>query len=280
MPMCTSGIPLGPTGTPTSRVGLDVGMGDDVSGMARRFDVAAHRTESAGWNVEKLVNVAAATGEHSIEETIELDQRGEADGQPAAIVGGITPTDSLTETEAQLDRQMTATRFRGVRPMGVFDGPLPPASTLAALQERGLLFELMAHADQLEGAARDLEAFDGLSVVVEHTGWPRTDTAEEQATWRAGMAALAGLGQRVTCKLSGLSMPLGSMSAAAFEPWVAGAIEAFGVERCMVASNFPVDGMHGTLDQLWGTYAELTEGFDDADRDHLFAGTAECVYRI
>ncbi len=260
--------------------GLDVGLGDDVSGMARRFDVAAHRTESAGWNVEKLVNVAAATGTHSIDETIELDLRGEVDGHPDAIVGGVTPTDTITEAEAQLDRQMTAARFRGVRPMGVFDGPLPSAPVLAAIQERGLLFELMAHPHQLEAAARDLEAFDDLMVVVEHTGWPRSDADEERTMWQAGIHALAGLGDRVTCKLSGLAMPLGSMSVAAFEPWVAGAIEAFGVERCMVASNFPVDGMHGTLDQLWSTYAELTEDFDDADRDQLFAGTAERIYRI
>ncbi len=259
--------------------GQDVGLGD-VTGMARRFDVASYRAESAGWNVEKLVNVAAATGPHSIDETIELDQRADADGHPDAIVGGVAPTETIAEAEAQLDRQMTAPRFRGVRPMGVFDGPLPPALVLAALQERNLLFELMAHPDQLEGAARDLAAFDDLVVVVEHTGWPRSDAAEEQALWRAGMDALAGLGGRVVCKLSGLAMPLGSMTAAAFEPWVAGAIEAFGVDRCMVASNFPVDGMHGTLDQLWSTYAELTEGFDDADRDLLFAGTADRIYRI
>ena len=46
----------------------------DVTGMSRRFDVATYRAESAGWNVEKLVNVAAATGRHSIDETIELDR--------------------------------------------------------------------------------------------------------------------------------------------------------------------------------------------------------------
>jgi L-fuconolactonase len=214
----------------------------DVTGMARHFDVATYRAESAGWNVEKLVNVAAATGRHSIDETLELDQRAEADGHPDAIVGGIPPTGSVAEAVELIDRQMSASRFRGVRPMGFVEAPLPPDGVLRALQERGLLFELMVHPDQLEAAARGLAAFDDLVVVVEHTGWPRSDSAEERALWTAGIDALAALGPNVVCKLSGLAMPLGSMSLDAFAPWLDPAIAAFGVDRCMFASNFRVHG--------------------------------------
>ena len=82
------------------------------------------------------------------------------------------------------------------------------------------------------------------------------------------------------CKLSGLAMPLGSMGADAFGPWIEHAIEAFGVDRCMFASNFPVDGMHGTFDELYSTFAALTAGLDDDARDKLFAANAERVYRI
>ncbi|MGI8756660.1 MAG: amidohydrolase family protein [Acidimicrobiales bacterium] len=259
--------------------GQDVGMGD-VTGMARRFDVASYLAESAGWNVVKLVNVAAATGTHSIDETLALDQRGGADGHPDAVIGGITPTDTTAEAVAQLDRQMAASRFRGVRPMGRFDGSLPSADVLGALQERGLVFELMAHPDQLHDGARGLAGFDDLVVVVEHAGWPRSDSPEEKELWAAGMNALAGLGDQVVCKLSGLAMPLGSMTVAALGPWIEDAIEIFGVQRCMFASNFPVDGMHGTLDELWATYSELTASFDERDRELLFAGTAERIYRI
>ncbi len=259
--------------------GQDVGLGD-VTGMARRFDVASYRSESTGWNVEKLVNVAAATGDHSIDETLELDRRGEVEGHPDAIVGGVTPTATSAEAEVQLDRQMTAARFRGVRPMGRFEDPLPPRGVLDAIRERHLLFELMAHPDRLLDAASGLAGLDDLTVVVEHAGWPRSDTPEEYALWREGMAALSDLGDHVVCKLSGLAMPLGSMAADAFRPWLEHAIETFGVDRCMFASNFPVDGMHGTLDQLWSCYSEITSGLDDRDREQLFAGTAERIYRI
>jgi len=259
--------------------GMELDMGD-TAGMARRFDVATYRAESAGWNVEKLVNVAAATGPHSVEETLELDRRADVDGHPDAIVGGIIPTDTTAEAVALLDRQMAAARFRGVRPMGQWDGPLPPVEVLRALQERGLLFELMTHPDQLEAAAAGLDGFDDLTVVVEHTGWPRTDTEEERSLWRTGMRALAGTGERVVCKLSGLAMPLGSMDPAVLAPWIEEAVDLFGVDRCMFASNFPVDGLHGTFDELLRAYATIVAGLDDEARDRLFAGNAARVYRL
>jgi predicted TIM-barrel fold metal-dependent hydrolase len=252
----------------------DIGM--ETTGMARRFDAATYRAESEGWSVDALVNVAAATGRHSIDETLELDQRGEV----AAIVGGLPPTDSPAEAIALLDQQLAAPRFRGVRPMGATREPLPAPEVLRALADRGLLFEVMAHPDQLQAAAAGLEGIDGLTVVVEHTGWPRSADAEERALWTAGIDALAGVGPDVVCKLSGLAMPLGSMRPDVLAPWLEHAIEVFGVDRCMFASNFPVDGMHGTLDELWSSYDQITAGLAEADRDLLFAGTAARTYRL
>jgi L-fuconolactonase len=260
--------------------GLELRDMGDTTGMNRRFDLDTYRAEAAGWNVVKFVNVAAATGTHSIEETLELDRRGDADGHPDAIIGGLTPADTVADAVALLDRQMAASRFRGARPMGVPLGTVPPDEVLRALQERGLLFEFMGHSDHLEAAAARLAAHPDLGVVVEHTGWPRSGTDEEHAVWLQGLAALAGLGPNVVCKLSGLAVPLGSIDATTFRPWIEPAIELFGVDRCFFASNFPVDGLHGTLDQLWATYATLTEGLDAESRDKLFATNAERTYRI
>jgi predicted TIM-barrel fold metal-dependent hydrolase len=251
----------------------------DVSRMYRPFDVDDLRTEAAGWNVEKFVNVAAATGRYSIDETVELDAAAPVRGGPAAIVGGIPPTDTVAEAVGLLDRQMTAARFRGVRPMGRYQGPLPDAGVLQALQERNLVFELMTHPDQLRVAAEGLAGFDDLVVVVEHTGWPRSGADEERALWRDGIDALAGLGGNVVCKLSGLAMPLETLSAEAFAPWLEYAIGAFGVDRCMFASNFPVDAMYGTYDQLYEVFSAVTVGLDGTSREKLFASNAERVYR-
>jgi L-fuconolactonase len=251
----------------------------DATRMYRRFDVDAYHAEAAKWNVVKVVNVAAATGAHSIDETIELDANAQASGCPDAIIGGLPPTDSVDEAVELLDRQMTASRFRGIRPMGPLDRPVPDAAVLRALAERNLVFELMAHPDQLRHAADQLAGFDELTVVVEHTGWPRAGSEEERALWRAGIDALSGLGTNVMCKLSGLAMPLASVRTDVLAPWLEYAIEAFGVDRCLFASNFPVDAMHGTFDDLYSTFSEVTGGLDADAREKLFAGNAERVYR-
>ena len=91
--------------------------------------------------------------------------------------------------------------------------------------------------------------------------------------------ALASLGDNVVCKLSGLAMPLRSMAPDVLAPWLEYAIEAFGVDRCMFASNFPVDGIHGSLDELFSAYSAITARLDIASRDKLFAANAERIYR-
>jgi predicted TIM-barrel fold metal-dependent hydrolase len=249
--------------------------------MFRRFDVPTYRAEAASWNVEKFVNVAAATGRHSVDETLVLDRDAPADGGPDAIVGGLPPAETVADAVGFLDRQMEAPRFRGIRPMGGgLDHPVPEAGVLRALQERNLVFELMAHPDQLGSAAAQLTGFGDLTVVVEHTGWPRTDTDEERTLWRTGLDALAALGGNVFCKLSGLTMPFGSMSVEAFAPWLEYAIEVFGADRCMFASNFPVDSAGGTFDDLYTTFNAVTADLNETSREQLFAATAERVYRL
>ncbi|HEV3367134.1 MAG TPA: amidohydrolase family protein, partial [Acidimicrobiales bacterium] len=62
-------------------------------------------------------------------------------------------------------------------------------------------------------------------------------------------------------------------------PWLEYTIEAFGVDRCMFASNFPVDAMYGTFDELYATFSTVAAGLDAESRDKLFASNAERVYR-
>jgi predicted TIM-barrel fold metal-dependent hydrolase len=251
----------------------------DTSRMYRPFDLATYRDESARWPVEKVVNVAAATGRHSLAETLDLDRRADAGQGPAAIVGGLPPTDTVADAVELLDRQMAASRFRGVRPMGAHAAAVPEPDVLRALAERDLVFELMAHTEQLEEAAGRLAGVDGLAVVVEHTGWPRSGSDDERARWKVGIDALAGLGDRVACKLSGLAMPLGTMRADVLAPWLEYALEAFGIDRCLFASNFPVDAMHGTFDECYDAFVGVTAGLDAGAVDALFAGNAERIYR-
>ena len=64
------------------------------------------------------------------------------------------------------------------------------------------------------------------------------------------------------------------------DPGLEFAIDAFGVDRCMFASNFPVDSAFGSFDDLYDTFSAVAAGVDAAARDKLFAGNAERVYRL
>ena len=57
-------------------------------------------------------------------------------------------------------------------------------------------------------------------------------------------------------------------------------IAAFGVDRCMFESNFPVDKGSCSYGVLWNAFKRLAAGSSDAERAALFAGTARRVYRL
>lgn len=253
---------------------LDIG---DISGMIRPFFPEHYRAESAKWPVEKVIHVSAA-GTVIADETREREEMGEADPLLAAIIGGIRSDQTPAETIALIDEQMEASRFRGVRTMGQDPGGVPHADVLRALADRNLVFDLMVHPDLLGPAAETLAAHDDLTVVVEHVGWPHKADDEEYALWKTGIDAHAAR-PNTYCKLSGLAMPLATMDVEAFRPWISYALEAFGADRCMFASNFPVDSTHGTFDDLYTTFDTLTAACTDAERDLLFATNAERVYR-
>ena len=73
---------------------------------------------------------------------------------------------------------MAARRLRGVRPMGVAAEPVPDDEVLRAVQERGLLFELMAHPDQLQHAAERLARFKRPARIEVVDSLPRTVTGK------------------------------------------------------------------------------------------------------
>ena len=255
----------------------ELGMGD-ISGWARYFDQATYFSESAKWNVQKFVHVAAATD--FVAETLEKDEEAQRTGHPDAIVGGVDANEPVAVAIGQLDRQMASSRFRGIRPMGsLLEGAVPNPDILGALLERGLVFDMMAHTDELQGATAKLADWGDLTVVIEHTGWPRSNSDDEFKEWKAGMSALASLGPNIHCKLSGLAMPLGTTDADVFKRWIGHALDAFGVDRCFFGSNFPPDSGHSTFDDLYTTYATLTADLDGGDREKLFAANAERVYR-
>jgi predicted TIM-barrel fold metal-dependent hydrolase len=57
-------------------------------------------------------------------------------------------------------------------------------------------------------------------------------------------------------------------------------IALFGVERCMFASNFPVDSLCASFATIYRGYDEITQDFSKAERRALFRDNALRIYRM
>jgi len=57
-------------------------------------------------------------------------------------------------------------------------------------------------------------------------------------------------------------------------------IETFGVDRCMFASNFPVDSLCASFSEIFSGFEAIVSDFTPNERAALFEGTARRLYDI
>lgn len=200
-------------------------------------------------------------------------------------------------------------RFRGVRLSCGWDegirsvadrpGVLLEDTTQAAigvLADKNLSLDVWLYHPQLDEVAQTAAAYPGITIVLNHIGTPilggpykgRED--EVMSDWRRGIERVAEH-DNVVMKLGAIPMrrapdvdrsrPPGSAEAAdAWRPWIEGCIEAFGANRCLFESNFPVQKNWTSYAVVWNAYKRIVSGASDADKRALFAGTAQRAYRL
>lgn len=206
-------------------------------------------------------------------------------------------------------------RFRGVRHTSAWH-PDPAAKGSSTMPEPGLLLEpgfregfahlaplgltfdaWMFHTQLAE--LRDLaDAFPGTTIILNHVGGPlgigpyASRHRHVFAEWSAAMRSLATF-PNLHVKLGGFGMrlfgfrvheqelpPSSEMLAAAWGPYIETCVAAFGAERCMFESNFPVDKGSCGYTELWNAFKRVTAGWAPAERANLFFGTAARVYGL
>jgi predicted TIM-barrel fold metal-dependent hydrolase len=74
--------------------------------------------------------------------------------------------------------------------------------------------------------------------------------------------------------------PSSGEMAAAWRPYVEGVVEAFGADRCMFESNFPVDKGMCAYPVLWNAFKRLAAGYSDDEKAALFYRTAQRFYTL
>ncbi len=218
---------------------------------------------------------------------------------------------------AVLDAEIAAGngRFRGIRHIGAHDpdpevlGPLGHAPAglyadprfregFAELGKRGLTFDAWVLEPQIAQVTDLARTFPEQPIVLDHVGTPlglgsyKGRQEERFAAWKAAIDELATC-PNVTVKLGGLAMPfcaLGELGpdtrtdaatlAALFRPYVEACIAAFGPERAMFESNFPVDRWGADYATLWNAFKLIARGASADEKRELFAGAAVRFYRL
>lgn len=149
----------------------------------------------------------------------------------------------------------------------------------ALLSHHGFSFDLQTPWWHLGEAADLARAFPLTPIILNHTGLPSDRSVEGLRGWRAAMALLARE-PNVSVKISGLGLAGRPWRAEDNERIVLDTIEAFGPERCMFASNFPVDSLVGSFDAIFDGFHGITRGFSTVDRRALFHDNALRIYRL
>ena len=149
----------------------------------------------------------------------------------------------------------------------------------ALLARHGLHFELQAPWWHLEEAAELIEAHPDVTLVLNHTGLPADRSEEGLAGWRAAMRRLARCPQAMV-KISGLGLRDRPYRLEDNRPVILDTIEIFGPERCMFASNFPVDGLCASFDTIYAGFKAATAAMPAAERLALFHDNAVRIYRL
>ncbi|MCG8671912.1 MAG: amidohydrolase family protein [Pseudomonadales bacterium] len=173
------------------------------------------------------------------------------------------------------------------------------------LESHNLSFDAWFFHHQLDEMVALANTFPGVNFMLCHMGTPiglggpyasyghtKQDREEILAIWQKGMAKVAQC-PNVSVKLSGFFMPVVGWGyhqrsqppstqevLDSFKPLVDFTIEQFGVDRCMFASNFPMDKVSMSLPQLYEVYGKIVEDYSRQDLQKLFHDNAASFYKI
>lgn len=291
-------------------LGADLSSGHKV--VATVFVQAHYAYRSTGPEALRCVGET-----ERIEQLASQAQQGAGSPRLCAAIVGFADLMLGTEVARVLDAHRTASpqRFRGVRhsvsrdphfPGGIVLRPAPPQllaepkfrAGLATLARQGLRFDSMLYHVQIPELAAAAQAVPELPVMLDHFGCilgvgPYVGRERETfARWQRDIQQLARL-PNVSIKLGGMGMvicgarfheratpPDSQELADAWRPYVETCIEAFGVERCLFESNFPVDKPMYSYPVLWNAFKRLTKGASAREKAMLLGGNAARFYGL
>lgn len=205
----------------------------------------------------------------------------------AGVVGWIDM--EATDTAETIARLAANPLLRGIRPM-IQDIPDPKwmlkpelDSAFKATIDAGLVFDALVKPVHLASLLTLRDRYPDLRVVVNHGAKPEIARwkpgGEEFHLWADIMHVIAGAG--VYCKLSGLvTEAAAGWSTDDLRPYADVLLDAFGAERVLFGSDWPVVDLVGGYARWWSAALALLSPLARAEQDAILGGNAARLYGI
>lgn len=254
--------------------------------IARDFDagdLALMRREA---DIGDVVLIQAAATEAETEFLLSLaDDHDEI----KAVVGWVDL--SRADAEKQIDRFARNTAFKGIRPMlqDIEDTnwliKIPQDTIWNHLSDNGLRLDALIKPRHLPMITQFCLDHPNLPIVIDHCAKPEFAKADKSPidTWLDGILKIAN-DTHAYCKLSGLLTEMAAEQLPnAYEilkPLVGQLIEAFGAERMMWGSDWPVVCLAGGYARWNDLTQALLKDLDPASQDAILFKSAEQFYGL
>jgi predicted TIM-barrel fold metal-dependent hydrolase len=252
----------------------------DTSRLRRPYSPADYFADARGFEVVKTAYVETEWDPRDpLGETAWVERLRRETGFPTVMVAQAWL--DRDDAHAVLERQAAFAFVRGIRhkprPGQMRDAKW--RAGYARLAPLGLRFDLQTAWTELGDAAALCRGFPDTRLILNHTGLPADRSAEGIAGWKRALGVLAAC-PNAAIKISGLGVPGARWTAQANREVVLAAIDAFGTERALFASNFPVDGLCAGFGEIYGGFREIARDFSPLERRALFHDNAVRIYAM
>jgi predicted TIM-barrel fold metal-dependent hydrolase len=252
----------------------------DYAGLRRPYLPADYLADAHGHEVVKTVYVETEWDPRDpLGETAWVERLRRETGFPTVMVAQAWL--DRDDVASVLERQAAHAFVRGVRHKPR-PGQMRAArwrAGYALLARHGLRFDLQAPWTELADAAALCRAFPDTPVVLNHAGLPADRSAQGIAGWKAALRQLAAC-PNATLKISGLGVPGARWTADGNRDVVLSAIDIFGAARAMFASNFPVDSLCASFDEIYCGFRGIAQSFSALEQRALFHDNALRIYAM
>lgn len=255
---------------------------EKIGALYRDFTLDDFKEQNSDLNLQGVFLVQAVT--HG-SETIELTQQYAHDPFVKGVVGWV---DLAADDIAQKIEALTQLpKFAGIRahPPHQFDANWlmsdPVIRGMKTLCEKNVTIDYLVNTTQLDKFRAIFDKVPGVRAVLNHGGRPFVMTGDT-ADWERDIRNLAR-DTNCYCKLSGLAERAGvEWNKETLKPWIEILIDAFGPERLMYASNWPIMTLMATP-KIWvDTLIEIFDdfGLPESSRAQILSTTVSQVYQV